>query len=115
MEFRVSPDKDLSLLLTEEEITKLEKHAGNQQYMDHAITFVKDANAMSGAVLGCSLSKMFEKIPWCNDVQVILPAYNDNIYLINMKPEVVKVLIEKGEYKARYTPQSEATLEIRRK
>jgi hypothetical protein len=114
MEFRVSPNKDLSLRVTEEEITKLDKQAGNTNYMDNAIPFVQDADTLSGAFLGCSLSKMFEKVPWCNGFQVVLPAFNDNIYLINVNPEIVKAVTAKGEYKAKYTPQSEATLEIRR-
>ena len=114
MEFKASPDKDLSVLITKEEIEKLDKQAENSDYMDNAIPFVGDADEMLGAFLGCSRSRMFEKIPWCNGFQVVPPACNDNIYLINMNPEVVRNLMDKGEYKARYTPESEATLEIRR-
>jgi hypothetical protein len=114
MDFKVSPGKDLSFLVSRAEIKKLEKHRRSRCYREHALTFVDDTEEDKGAILGCSQSEMFRNTPSYNGFQVEPPGQNDNIYMVNVEPGIVRILMKRGEYKAVYNPKTEATLEIRR-
>lgn len=115
MKHQVSPKKDISFLVTDEDIAHLEKHVGNQSYRDFSIESTnRDPDELFSAFLGCSDSRMFKKVPLVNGFHVVPPSPIDEIYLVNIRPEIIKTVKEKGEYSAVYAPESNATVTIKR-
>jgi hypothetical protein len=114
MKHQVSPNRDISIVLTGEEARIIDQHAGNDDFTKYAIVHTVNEIKRIGLLIGCSHSRAFDKVPIFNGIQVSPPWKDyDQAYAVNIRPIINRILIARGEYCARYHPGSPAKLTIK--